>query len=908
MAGRSSASNSSRRSRDGVIGDFTIGAEIGKGSFAQVYLGKHKKTNEAVAIKSVELQRLNKKLKDNLRSEIRILTKLRHPHIVALHQCLESSTHINLIMEYCELGDLSLFIKKREKLITHPVTHDMARKYPSSPNAGLHEVISRHFLKQLASALKFLRSENLVHRDVKPQNLLLLPPRSYREANKSVCPILTTSENSLSPVAGLVSLPMLKLADFGFARVLPSTTLAETLCGSPLYMAPEILRYEKYDATADLWSVGTVLYEMVSGRAPFRANNHVELLRKIEAAEDVIGFPREVTATPQMKALVRSLLKRNPAERMSFEDFFTNIVVTGDIPGLVGDDCPSKPKERRPSVKQIPNPPPTDDSESNSSVRRLSITRRYTGQASVNPSSLKTGRSPPRSGAVEASPSSIGGQLSSRSPQTRQEGLGIRSSLRGRGSSNPTSNLKTPSKTQLGPSTEAIAAQDVMLEREYVLIDKNQVEYNAFADQLAVAGKVSRSPKSKEIVRRSTGPARIITQQPIPGQRPGFFEKGHSGSPTSVITKAIHDASLRLFGFKNPQLFLSSRTGNSPPQGYGPFPTFQAMSMATGVLGDGKASVPIDEENRVAQRIEETATLSDVVFGFAEVKYKQLVPLAPSMEHGLGGVPADQMTGEDEGLTVDAIVTLSEEALLLYMKSLTLLAKAMNIAGAWWSRKSRGDGTQPAQSLGSSSADKRVISAVQWTRGRFNEVLEKAELSKLKLQEAQKRLSPDHLSHPNNHVIEPASTSDSATDGVFITPGLSAGKLMYERAVEMSRSAAINEVTNQNLEGCELNYVTALRMLEAVLDAEEDFPRRRPSTPQREEKGDTEAASEIDIDDQQSVQKVMRMIKGRLLAVRNKRQVITSAQNAEKAEQQELLTGKRSGNITPRSVRSHTSS
>ena len=74
---------------------------------------------------------------------------------------------------------------------------------------------------------------------------------------------------------------MLKIADFGFARSLPSTSLAETLCGSPLYMAPEILRYEKYDAKADLWSVGTVLYEMVVGRPPFRATNHVELLRKI---------------------------------------------------------------------------------------------------------------------------------------------------------------------------------------------------------------------------------------------------------------------------------------------------------------------------------------------------------------------------------------------------------------------------------------------------------------------------------------------------------------------------------------------------------------------------------------------------------------------------------------------------
>lgn len=101
--------------------------------------------------------------------------------------------------------------------------------------------------------------------------------------------------------------------------------MAETLCGSPLYMAPEILRYEKYDATADLWSVGTVLYEMIAGRPPFRAPNHVDLLRKIEARNDKIDFPRECIASDDIRGLVRSLLKRNPLERMSFQEFLITL-------------------------------------------------------------------------------------------------------------------------------------------------------------------------------------------------------------------------------------------------------------------------------------------------------------------------------------------------------------------------------------------------------------------------------------------------------------------------------------------------------------------------------------------------------------------------------------------------------
>jgi len=146
-------------------------------------------------------------------------------------------------------------------------------------------------------------------------------------------------------------LPVLKVADFGFARSLPHLSLAETLCGSPLYMAPEILRYEKYDAKADLWSVGTVLYEMCTGKPPFRAQNHVELLKRIERAQDAISFPGEPTIddrsgsspaqrsshvivpiSDDIKELIRQLLKRNPVERISFEEFFMNPTVSNLAP------------------------------------------------------------------------------------------------------------------------------------------------------------------------------------------------------------------------------------------------------------------------------------------------------------------------------------------------------------------------------------------------------------------------------------------------------------------------------------------------------------------------------------------------------------------------------------------------
>lgn len=961
MASQPSASGRSRPQSD-AMSQWTVGSKIGKGSFASVYVGTHKSSGAAVAIKSVELGKLKGKVKDNLYSEIKILEKLRHPHIVALHECVETPTHINLMMEYCLLGDLSLFIKKRDMLSTNPATHDMARKYPNTPNAGLNEVIIRHFLKQLASALEFLRRLDLVHRDVKPQNLLLLPSVDFRESNREVPQILSASQNSLIPAVGLRSLPMLKLADFGFARVLPSTSLAETLCGSPLYMAPEILRYERYDATADLWSVGTVLYEMAAGRPPFRASNHVELLRKIEASNDSIKFPRESNLSSDMKLLIRALLKKSPGERITFENFFSHPVVVSQIPGLVEDDVPKPVEQKRPQDARSA----ARSDEPAAPSRRLSLRRYGTdqdqGRAEAVPSPVeKPYRRSPLGTPTEAEDkfAPVSPRLSYSPRQETGEGLGIRRPQPVPSSSAPTRPavyearrraLSNASATKLArdappagaarelprsrgkvPSDEQEKArQEIAFERDYVLVDKNQVAVNALADELAANGRMVQaqgsSPKAGQMVRRTTtqgapdsttgavAPSPSRAMQIAQGrQRPNAHERQSSlsaspGSTTSFISKAIQDASLRLLGIKYPP---GLGKGASPPQLYSAFPAYPTPSAPVGLIGDGKQSTPYDEDSRVAQCIEDYATRSDVVYGFAEVKYKQLVPLTPSTNHGLGGLPADQASpDDDEGLTVDAIVALSEEALVLYVKALSLLAKSMDIASLWWSRRTRAESSSGQASAREPSSIQVVItrinSAVQWVRSRFNEVLEKAEIVRLKLIDAQRSLPEDHPAHPSNHPVDPASTSGSTVDGVAITPGISAEKLMYDRAVEMSRKAAIDEISNEDLAGCEISYVTAVRMLEAVLDNDEDLPKRRVFGATKEEHASKEEpSSDINTDDQQAVQKLITMITGRLGSVRKKMRMIASATKLQ--QQQQDLVRRRSGDVTPRSVPSHTS-
>ncbi|CAL8462240.1 g1771 [Coccomyxa elongata] len=259
-----------------LIGDWVLGNKIGAGSFAVVWRAKHALTGQLVAIKEISTDKLNKKLKQSLESEVSILKQITHKNIVQLLEVIEVRDRMYLVMEYCSGGDLSKYIRRHKRI----------------PEAS-----ARALLRQLAAGLRELWSRNLVHRDLKPQNLLLS----------------TTKSGAL-----------LKIADFGFARSLQPQGLAETLCGSPLYMAPEILQFHKYNAKADLWSVGTILFELVVGKPPFNGANHVALLRNIERQEAVVPAALVKSLSTSCVSLLHGLLRRNPVERMTFEEFFTH--------------------------------------------------------------------------------------------------------------------------------------------------------------------------------------------------------------------------------------------------------------------------------------------------------------------------------------------------------------------------------------------------------------------------------------------------------------------------------------------------------------------------------------------------------------------------------------------------------
>ncbi|XP_061458259.1 serine/threonine-protein kinase ULK1 isoform X2 [Rhineura floridana] len=264
-----------------TIGKFEFSRKdlIGHGAFAVVFKGRHKEKPEVeVAIKCINKKNLAKS-QTLLGKEIKILKELKHENIVALYDFQEMANSVYLVMEYCNGGDLADYL------------HSMRT---------LSEDTIRLFLQQIAGAMKVLHSKGIIHRDLKPQNILL----SFAGGKKS-------NPNNIR----------IKIADFGFARYLQNNMMAATLCGSPMYMAPEVIMSQHYDAKADLWSIGTIIYQCLTGKAPFQASSPQDLRLFYEKNKMLMpNIPRETST--HLRQLLLGLLQRNYKDRMDFDEFF----------------------------------------------------------------------------------------------------------------------------------------------------------------------------------------------------------------------------------------------------------------------------------------------------------------------------------------------------------------------------------------------------------------------------------------------------------------------------------------------------------------------------------------------------------------------------------------------------------
>ncbi|XP_050380577.1 CBL-interacting serine/threonine-protein kinase 25-like [Argentina anserina] len=255
--------------RNIIFDKYEMGRLLGQGTFAKVYHGKNLATSESVAIKVINKDHIKKEgLVEQIKREISIMHLVHHPHIVELKEVMATKTKIFFIMEHVKGGELF------EKIIKGKLKEDVARKY----------------FQQLIFAVDFCHSRGVAHRDLKPENLLL-------DENED-----------------------LKVSDFGLSA-LPeqhwSDGMLHTQCGTPAYVAPEILRKKGYDgAKADLWSCGVVLFVFLAGYLPFHDENAMRTYRKVFKAE--YRFPPWISG--DARRLIRKLLVVDPENRASVSE------------------------------------------------------------------------------------------------------------------------------------------------------------------------------------------------------------------------------------------------------------------------------------------------------------------------------------------------------------------------------------------------------------------------------------------------------------------------------------------------------------------------------------------------------------------------------------------------------------
>lgn len=253
------------------IKDFEIGTKIGSGRFGDVYLGREIHSKYKVALKVMLKTEIQKaKLEHQIKREINIQQKIDHPNIISLFGHFEDSLRIYLILEYASKGDLFNIITL------------------SSDNI-LSENKVKVYVHQLVKGVVYLRLHNVMHRDLKLENLLI-------------------DENDV-----------LKISDFGWAA--KGKDERTTLCGTLDYLSPEIVVGKSYDHSIDVWAIGILIYEMLAGYPPFISNTYADTYRKISNVE--IDFPKSFSK--KVINLLKKILVKNPQNRITPEDILKHI-------------------------------------------------------------------------------------------------------------------------------------------------------------------------------------------------------------------------------------------------------------------------------------------------------------------------------------------------------------------------------------------------------------------------------------------------------------------------------------------------------------------------------------------------------------------------------------------------------
>ncbi|RPD54428.1 kinase-like protein [Lentinus tigrinus ALCF2SS1-7] len=273
----------------GLYKYYDLQHELGKGSFATVMKALHKEEGKWYAVKMIQANKLRRGLSNaslngvesndkanNFAREINILERLQHKNICQLKEVFFESYNINLVLEWVPGGDLLDYILKRN---------------------GLPELEAQYLTYQICDALAYVHSQGIAHRDLKPENVLL------------------TDDNP----------PVVKVADFGLAKVIDSMTMLRTMCGTPVYLAPEVVNQgpnkEGYDQVVDSWSVGVIVFSMLTMSTPFgEEDQNVDVKARVSNRRVDWGVLRECCPNPIAEDFIHGLLQYDPRKRMTLAD------------------------------------------------------------------------------------------------------------------------------------------------------------------------------------------------------------------------------------------------------------------------------------------------------------------------------------------------------------------------------------------------------------------------------------------------------------------------------------------------------------------------------------------------------------------------------------------------------------
>lgn len=269
------------------VEDLTLIEKLGSGSYGEVYLTKKEKLSGFYATKKVANSvALNEKNKKYFNNELYILRNFSHESIIKLFEIKRTANNFYLVFEYCNGGTLNSCLKAYMNKYSRPFT----------------ESESQHIIKQVTKGLHYLHSVNIVHRDLKMDNIML---HFKNEEDKNKINLLNAQ---------------VKIIDFGFAKILENNDMADSILGSPLNMDPVMLggiinkvQVVSYDEKADLWSLGTICYNMMVGYPPFQATNYKDLHELTLKGQYKI--PLTLKLSKQALSFIVSLLQNDPKQR-----------------------------------------------------------------------------------------------------------------------------------------------------------------------------------------------------------------------------------------------------------------------------------------------------------------------------------------------------------------------------------------------------------------------------------------------------------------------------------------------------------------------------------------------------------------------------------------------------------------